>query len=1763
MKSRRNLFLGTLVVIALSHSATADTYNWNGSTTGEATGTSNTWDTTTTNWTGAATTWPATSTLNDNAVFAGTVGAVTIAAGGVTANELTFNSDGYTLSGGALTLDGTTPTITTADATAATVSSVISGTAGLTKAGLGNFTLSGPNNYTGITNINAGTLIAGNATALGSNVDGTTVADNATLDLGGQNLGTEVVTISGSGPFGDGAIVNNGVQQINALGRIVMAGNATLGGNLRWDLRNSTPTLDMAGFTLTKTGSSYLGLVGTTISNPGNVIVNQGELNLTFGATFGGVGATNNVTVNSGSILGLYQTSPLHGSPLNLNDGSTLRGENGSGTQNTWAGPINVAGEVTLQADGNNTSTTHVLNLPNTITGTANLTKAGFGNVILGGNNPITGTSLAINGGSVIMNHANAIGSISNITVSSAVAKSALVLGNNLTVGSGRALTIAGAGANQFFGALAAATGNTGTSEWQGSVIIGDLTGTRIGSLGGVLHISGNISEINPGSALAIRNDENVNGTVTLSGNNIHSGTTTLSAAGLRIGSATALGSGPFVVDNATRIASITSTDTTPRTIANATTLNGGAGVLTLGDATRNGKLTFSNTIVLGTAARSVAVGSEVEFAGIVSGALGGITKSGAGTLILSADNSYTGATTVSAGTLKLDHTTNNGSKLADGAALILAGGTLELAGNPLAPELVSGTTLNANTASTITRSSGNAVLQMNAITRNAGSSVNFAQSGITTTDTLNTNGIVGAWATVGGTDWAVNSTNAADGPITALSSYTLTSTALNATGSYTAANISVDSNQAPEAGITPHSLRFSSPAANTLTLQGANSITSGGILITTGTDSNTSTITGGTLTGPISGDLFIQQINPSGNLVISSQIINNTATSVTKSGVGPVTLSGANTYTGLTSIIGGTLKAGSNSAFTNKGGLSMTGTSVFDINGFNATFTTLASAATNVITNSSSATSPSNATAVGTPAGASVYVDALTFSSQAQTIAAQVTDGAVRKSQVAIYNSASATNLAGITNTTNNFSGGLVLLNTTSGTRLRINSAITGTPFGTGPIIIGQAATDKAQVLLDSTAAITLANDVLVNTAVGADAAGAFRVDTGGHTLSGKITANLAPARFATGTGKTASVNLTGQVTGSNGLTVEAGPATSILTVTLNNGTANPNNYLGNTIINPAAATGRSSTLKLGTANQIPSGIGAGDVAISTVGTGAGTLDLNGFNEQINGLSGTGTVDGNVAGTAGSNTLTVGDEDATGTANTFSGTIRNTLGTLALTKIGSGTLILSGANSYSGTTLISTGTLQIGNAGTTGSLSPNSAITNNGTLAFNRSNAIAQGTDFANVISGTGGVTKLGAGILTLSGVNTFTGNVTLNGSGNGGFKITNSSSLGGDGSATKTVNLQVGTNGVAELDMDPGAAGSITLPNKINFTISSNSTTGSGIVSRTGTNEIQGRITMRDGLSSTAISSSADSTLTLSGVISASATTRTLNLGGDSVNANTISGNMDASGGFGNFSVAKNNAGTWILAGTNTYTGNTTVNAGTLTLTGQLCFVPTTTGTTNAVVGAGTFNANGTFLLDLSGTNTTAGNSWLLVDVSTLSESFGGTFTVNSSLGAFSETSPGVWKITASGKTWTFTESTGTLGVADAAADDYSTWANTFTPPAGLPGADDDGDSLTNFEEYAFGLNPTSGSSMNPITQLPDKTSGTFKYSRRATPATTGVTYTYESSTTLSGAWDTITPVSVESNNASPVEEITVTIPGAPFTDPKFFIRVKAVKP
>ncbi|MDP3850397.1 MAG: hypothetical protein Q8Q59_07840 [Luteolibacter sp.] len=123
-----------------------------------------------------------------------------------------------------------------------------------------------------------------------------------------------------------------------------------------------------------------------------------------------------------------------------------------------------------------------------------------------------------------------------------------------------------------------------------------------------------------------------------------------------------------------------------------------------------------------------------------------------------------------------------------------------------------------------------------------------------------------------------------------------------------------------------------------------------------------------------------------------------------------------------------------------------------------------------------------------------------------------------------------------------------------------------------------------------------------------------------------------------------------------------------------------------------------------------------------------------------------------------------------------------------------------------------------------------------------------------------------------------------------------------------------------------------------------------------------------------------------------------------------------------------------------------------------------------------------------------------------------------------------------------------------------DYDTWAATYLPAIVTnPAADLDNDGLTNQQEYAFGLNPTLGSSVNPITVPLNKTTGTFTYTRRKLSLVTPLAYTVKTSTDLA-IW---TPASISGESittAGDIETVVVTLSGAPLGAPKLFVRVSA---
>jgi autotransporter-associated beta strand protein len=257
----------------------------------------------------------------------------------------------------------------------------------------------------------------------------------------------------------------------------------------------------------------------------------------------------------------------------------------------------------------------------------------------------------------------------------------------------------------------------------------------------------------------------------------------------------------------------------------------------------------------------------------------------------------------------------------------------------------------------------------------------------------------------------------------------------------------------------------------------------------------------------------------------------------------------------------------------------------------------------------------------------------------------------------------------------------------------------------------------------------------------------------TGGGTTGGTV--SLGAATLTIGGDGTSPAAYAGVIFGTAGAVTKIGAGTLTLSGT--------NTYTGTTTIN-------AGTIQAGST----SAFGSNSALIMANVSGA-MLDISGYNNSIGSITGGGVNGGNV--TLGAAALTIGGDGTSPSA--YAGIIS---GTGDITKIGLGTLTLSGANTYSGTTTIAAGTLQIGDGGTTGAIASSASITNNGTLTINRSDPLT----ISQTISGTGSLSKTGPGTLTLSGSNTYSGNTTV---AEGMLQLGSNLCLGGTSSGT-TVN-------------------------------------------------------------------------------------------------------------------------------------------------------------------------------------------------------------------------------------------------------------------------------------------------------------------------------------------------------------------------------------
>ena len=368
-----------------------------------------------------------------------------------------------------------------------------------------------------------------------------------------------------------------------------------------------------------------------------------------------------------------------------------------------------------------------------------------------------------------------------------------------------------------------------------------------------------------------------------------------------------------------------------------ALTYSGGANNNSSGFGASTGTNLWTGTVAVNQAAIvPVFSGASLEFSGVISGS-NTINKLGAGTLILSGNNTRTTGFLARGGVVELNYVTNNGDKLADAAALTLGAGagglaiqgqgawngganamhtegaTIRLVGTTSlngGVEIVSATSVDAG-SSYIERPSGTTVLRLNVITRTIGGTLDFSAASIANTDTNSTNGILGGWATVAKSDWAFSiGTGAADTAITALATY-------NADAYASGNNTDIVAFTPTGGAATTNSLRFNQAGGGTLTLGGTLSLQSAGLLMTP-TVAAATTITGGAIQNAAATAgleaLIIHQYSAS-PLQINSVIQNNTAANaqgLTVSGTGPVVLTGNNLQSGAITInTGSTVRVG------------------------------------------------------------------------------------------------------------------------------------------------------------------------------------------------------------------------------------------------------------------------------------------------------------------------------------------------------------------------------------------------------------------------------------------------------------------------------------------------------------------------------------------------------------------------------------------------------------------------------------------------------------------------------------------------------------------------------------------------------------------------------------------------------------------------------------------------------------------------------------
>ena len=744
-------------------------------------------------------------------------------------------------------------------------------------------------------------------------------------------------------------------------------------------------------------------------------------------------------------------------------------------------------------------------------------------------------------------------------------------------------------------------------------------------------------------------------------------------------------------------------------------------------------------------------------------------------------------------------------------------------------------------------------------------------------------------------------------------------------------------------ANLTVGSITFNSTAA-AFTLGGtaAYTVNSGGI-----TNSSTATETIATavnlgaaqswnaasgalvFSGPIANNGRLLTINGASSTAMNGVLSGSGG--LTKTGAGTLTLSGANTFIGATTLTAGTIVIGSNQAL---------GTGVFTLNGGTIQADASSRALANAVTLKASSTIAGSQNLT--------FSGVLTQSGGSRTLTVNNTASAIFTGGLRLSNNKTARSLtiSGSGNTVVNsvISNGATatagnLIQTGTGT-LQLGGSSSNTYVGTVTV-------NGGTLLLAKTSGLAVPGNLTIGDGIGTDTArllgsdqisdtAAVTINAGGVFDVGSFVETIASfsgaGSIVLGSGGTLTIGggntswtFAGPISGAGGL-VKTGTGTLTLT-----GTAN----------SPGSLTANAGTIAIGAAGAISSATvlgasGAGIVDLGTTSTTAGGLNLTGGRAQTStgvltlagdavatSSGGTAAVVAGKLALSGTRTFTVNAGGATSDL-TISAIVS---GSGSLIKAGSGVLLLSAANSYSGTTTINAGTLRLsggaaiadaspvtfanasgavldlaGSSETVGALAGGGALGGNitlgsGTLTSGGNNT---STTYSGAISGSGGIAKNGTGTLTLAGTNSFAGATAVN----GGILRLGGGLTMSDSTAVTLANVA----GVA-LDL---------------------SGTGAGIGSLSGGGSLGGNVTLGSG---------------------------TLTIGANAAST-TFAGIISGTGG----SITKTGAGTLTLTGANSLTGGVRGAGGTLTLSGS--------GTATSAASV-TLDSGATLTLDNSGTN------------------------------------------------------------------------------------------------------------------------------------------------------------------------------------------------